>query len=156
MSAYGKLKIQSFITEIARNADWCPLKGGVCLWEVSVSRGLSVTRTISGRASGWPKRTCFPCMHAPLFSFLFSPPSPPPPPPWLKGSGIQTFLIMVYITEKNKKIESIFNKFSENIYLIGVSIVSLHTISVGTKAPILRKYLFMHRGWSLTRELTVF
>ena len=33
--------------------------------------------------------------------------------------------------------ESIFNKLSENIYFVGVSIESLHTISVGTQTPIL-------------------
>ena len=31
--------------------------------------------------------------------------------------------------------ESIFNKLSENIYFIGVSIDGLHTISVGTQTP---------------------
>ena len=35
------------------------------------------------------------------------------------------------------KIESVANNLSENIYFIGVSIDSLHTISVGPQTPIL-------------------
>ena len=38
---------------------------------------------------------------------------------------------------KNSKIELIFNKLSENIYIMGVSVDSLHTILVGTQTPVL-------------------
>ena len=47
-----------------------------------------------------------------------------------------TLHVMVCMIEKKiTKMESMFNKLSENIYFIGVSVDSLHTISVETQIP---------------------
>ena len=42
VSAYGRLKIQSFSRKIAGTAVWCLLMGGVHLWEMSVSADSTV------------------------------------------------------------------------------------------------------------------
>ena len=47
------------------------------------------------------------------------------------------FADVAYYGLPDPKIESMFNKLSENIYFIGVSIDGVHTISLGTKTPIL-------------------
>ncbi len=49
-------------------------------------------------------------------------------------------------SKQNPKLQSLFNKLSENIYFIGVTIDGLYTISLGTKTPIfLPWYLNTHQ-----------